>query len=148
MATSRRREIINFIIAQLKTIDGATSSYGYTFKTNLSQNVFKGLKYIDQINDFPSIYVQGGVETYSYNSKTNTQGSMEVVVRVYTYEENSMYKLEDIIEDITHALERIKFTQNSRIISAEVSSIDSDSGLLDPYGLGEIRVLVIYDVDD
>jgi hypothetical protein len=59
-----------------------------------------------------------------------------------------MYKLEDIIEDITHALERIKFTQNSRIISAEVSSIDSDSGLLDPYGLGEIRVLVIYDVDD
>jgi hypothetical protein len=148
MATSRRREIINFIIAQLKTIDGATSSYGYTFKTNLSQNVFKGLKYIDQINDFPSIYVQGGVETYSYNSKTNTQGSMEIMVRVYTYEENSMYKLEDIIEDITHALERIKFTQNSRIISAEVSSIDSDSGLLDPYGLGEIRVLVIYDVDD
>jgi hypothetical protein len=148
MATSRRREIINFIIAQLKTIDGATSSYGYNFKTNLSQNVFKGLKYIDQINDFPSIYVQGGVETYSYNSKTNTQGSMEVAVRVYTYEENSMYKLEDIIEDITHALERIKFTQNSRIISAEVSSIDSDSGLLDPYGLGEIRVLVIYDVDD
>jgi len=148
MATSRRREIINFIIAQLKTIDGATSSYGYNFKTNLSQNVFKGLKYIDQINDFPSIYVQGGVETYSYNSKTNTQGSMEIMVRVYTYEENSMYKLEDIIEDITHALERIKFTQNSRIISAEVSSIDSDSGLLDPYGLGEIRVLVVYDVDD
>jgi hypothetical protein len=148
MATSRRRDIINFIIAQLKTIDGATSSYGYNFKTNLSQNVFKGLKYIDQINDFPSIYVQGGVETYSYNSKTNTQGSMEIMARVYTYEENSMYKLEDIIEDITHALERIKFTQNSRIISAEVSSIDSDSGLLDPYGLGEIRVLVIYDVDD
>jgi hypothetical protein len=73
---------------------------------------------------------------------------MEIMARVYTYEENSMYKLEDIIEDITHALERIKFTQNSRIISAEVSSIDSDSGLLDPYGLGEIRVLVIYDVDD
>lgn len=148
MATSRRREIIDYIVTQLKTIDGTISSYGYAFKTNLSQNVYKGLKYIDQINDFPSIYVQAGTETYAYGSKTNTQGSIDLMIRLYTYEENSLYKLEDMMEDITHVLERIKFSQNHRIISSELMSVDTDSGLLDPYGLGEIKVSVIYDVDD
>ena len=148
MATSRRRDIINYLVSQLKLIDGTVRAYGYTFKTNLSQNVYKGLKYIDQINDFPSVYVQAGEETYRYNSKTNTEAFMTIMVRVYAYEEHSLYKLEDLVDDVTHALERIKYDQSHRIISAEIVSIDTDSGLLDPYGLGEIMVAVQYDVDD
>ena len=148
MATSRRRDIINYLISQLKLIDGTVSAYSYTFKTNLSQNVYKGLKYIDQINDFPSVYVQAGEETYRYNSKTNTEAFMTIMVRIYAYEEHSLYKLEDLVDDVTHALERIKYDQSHRIISAEIVSIDTDSGLLDPYGLGEIMVAVQYDVDD
>ncbi len=148
MATSRRRDIINYLISQLKLIDGTVSAYGYTFKTNLSQNVYKGLKYIDQINDFPSVYVQAGEETYRYNSKTNTEAFMTIMIRIYAYEEHSLYKLEDLVDDVTHVLERIKYDQSHRIISAEITSIDTDSGLLDPYGLGEIMVAVQYDVDD
>ncbi len=148
MATSRRRDIINYLISQLKLIDGTVSAYGYTFKTNLSQNVYKGLKYIDQINDFPSVYVQAGEETYRYNSKTNTEAFMTIMVRIYAYEEHSLYKLEDLVDDVTHVLERIKYDQSHRIISAEIMSIDTDSGLLDPYGLGEIMIAVQYDVDD
>lgn len=148
MATSRRRDIINYLISQIKLIDGTVSAYGYTFKTNLSQNVYKGLKYIDQINDFPSVYVQAGEETYRYNSKTNTEAFMTIMVRIYAYEEHSLYKLEDLVDDVTHALERIKYDQSHKIISAEIVSIDTDSGLLDPYGLGEIMVAVQYDVDD
>ena len=148
MATSRRRDIINYLISQIKLIDGTVSTYGYTFKTNLSQNVYKGLKYIDQINDFPSVYVQAGEETYRYNSKTNTEAFMTIMVRIYAYEEHSLYKLEDLVDDVTHALERIKYDQSHKIISAEIVSIDTDSGLLDPYGLGEIMVAVQYDVDD
>ena len=148
MATSRRRDIINYLISQIKLIDGTVSAYGYTFKTNLSQNVYKGLKYIDQINDFPSVYVQAGEETYRYNSKTNTEAFMTIMIRIYAYEEHSLYKLEDLVDDVTHALERIKYDQSHRIISAEIVSIDTDSGLLDPYGLGEIMVAVQYDVDD
>ena len=148
MATSRRRDIINYLISQIKLIDGTVSAYGYTFKTNLSQNVYKGLKYIDQINDFPSVYVQAGEETYRYNSKTNTEAFMTIMIRIYAYEEHSLYKLEDLVDDVTHALERIKYDQSHRIISAEIVSIDTDSGLFDPYGLGEIMVAVQYDVDD
>ena len=148
MATSRRRDIINYLISQIKLIDGTVSAYGYTFKTNLSQNVYKGLKYIDQINDFPSVYVQAGEETYRYNSKTNTEAFMTIMVRIYAYEEHSLYKLEDLVDDVTHVLERIKYDQSHRIISAEIMSIDTDSGLLDPYGLGEIMIAVQYDVDD
>ena len=148
MATSRRREIINYLITQLKTINGSTSQYGYQFKTDLSQSVFKGLKYIDQINDFPAVYIQAGEETYRYNSKASTEAFLTLMIRVYAYEENSLYKLEDIMEDVTHVLERIKYSQDNRIVYSEIKSIDTDSGLMDPYGLGEISVVVQYDVDD
>jgi hypothetical protein len=52
------------------------------------------------------------------------------------------------VDDITHVLERVKYDQSHKIISAEIASIDTDSGLLDPYGLGEIMITVQYDVDD
>jgi len=70
------------------------------------------------------------------------------MIRIYAYEENSLYKLEDIMEDVTHVLERIKYSQDNRIVYSEIKSIDTDSGLMDPYGLGEISIVVQYDVDD
>lgn len=172
MATSRRREVVDYIISNLKEIVGQQTGFilllsegddflvtedgdflaletvaGYLYN-NLYQNVFKGIRFIDQINDFPSIYVQAGVESYSYESKGNTTASLELMLRVYTYEENGMHKLEDIVEDIVRQVERINFTQSNRIIICRVVSVDTDSGLLDPYGLGEIRIQLEYDVED
>lgn len=173
MATSRRREVVDYIVSNLKEIAGQQTSFffvlsegdefllteddsfiitetglgGYQYN-NIYQNVFKGIRFIDQINDFPSIYIQAGVESYSYESKGNTVASLELMLRVYTYEENSLHKLEDLVEDIVRQVERINYSQANRIITCRVVSVDTDAGLLDPYGLGEIRIQVEYDVED
>ena len=41
MATSRRTEIIDFLVTELKKIDGCTSTFNsdYTYNTNLFNNV-------------------------------------------------------------------------------------------------------------
>lgn len=174
MATSRRREIILYIMNLLRQevrgyFDGAILEETeeaqimaenddalanedivtrYDYKRSVFKNVFNGLKYLDQINDFPSIYLQAGQEVYNYESKSATTASMEIMIRIYAYEENGMHALEDIADDVAHVIERISFTQENRIMNCRVISVDTDNGLLDPYGLGEIRIDVLYDVED
>lgn len=174
MATSRRRDIINYLVNRLKTIEGQNTGFNvitseldedllteleevlvtetgegaYTLHTRLYNNVFKGIRYLDQISDFPAIYLQAGQEVYDYNSKTNTEGLLQIMLRIYTYNEDSISTLEEMVEDVAYVLERIQYSQEHRIISSEIISIDTDSGLLEPYGLGEIKILVRYDVED
>lgn len=168
MPTSRRREIIDYFIDKLKTLaptsgilvteegdelvteDGLFSLFTEQLRDNreIYDNVFRGLKFIDQINDFPCIYVQAGQETFDYNSKNSTTASMSLMFRVYTYEENAIHGIEELADGVVNVLERIIPYPEKRIIEAIVVSVDTDNGLLEPYGLAEILVNVIYDVDD
>ena len=49
MATSRRSDIINLLVTELKKIDGGTSDFdsSYTFNTNLSNNVERKIRFLD-----------------------------------------------------------------------------------------------------
>ena len=65
MTTNRRSEIVdNILIPELKKINGDTSTFdsSYTYKTNLFNNVFRGVKFLDEVNDFPAIYLAAGTE--------------------------------------------------------------------------------------
>ena len=55
MATSRRTDIIDLLVSQLKEIDGAESSFDsdYTYNVNLYNNVERKIKFLDEVNDFP-----------------------------------------------------------------------------------------------
>ena len=68
---SRRKEIVEFIVGQLKNIDGQSSTYdaSYTYNNNLFENVFRKLKFLDEVNDFPAVYVSAGTELRNFNSK-------------------------------------------------------------------------------
>ena len=72
---SRRKEIVQYIVGQLKNIDGQSSTYdaSYTYNNNLFENVFRKLKFLDEVNDFPAVMYQlsrvshnmiGGSESY------------------------------------------------------------------------------------
>lgn len=168
MPTSRRKEVINYYVNKLRTLaatsgiivteegeqllteDGLFVLFTEQAKNNkdIYNNVFRGIKYLDQINDFPCIYLQAGQEVFNYDSKGSTSASMTIMLRVYTYEENAMHTLEEFVEDISNKIDRTDYTDRNRIIESTVTSIDTDNGLLDPYGLAEIRLDVIYDVED
>ena len=58
MATSRRSDIIDLLVTELK-IDGGTSDFdsSYTFNTDLFNNVERKIRFLDEVNDFPSLYI-------------------------------------------------------------------------------------------
>jgi len=149
MATSRRRDIANFLVGELKKINGAASTFdsSYTYQVNLFDNVFRRLKFLDEINDFPSVYLQAGTEDRVYDSKGLTTSTLDIMIRVYVHTENAVEELESTMQDIEFVIYNMD-TEKYGIMDVQVASMGTDEGLLDPYGIGEVAVTVQYDVTD
>ena len=144
---SRRKEIINIIIAALKEIDGqAVIGKNYTYNNNLFNNVFRGIKFLDEVNDFPSLYISAGTENRDFNSKSLTVAELDVTIRAYVYgQDNSQSLADDIIQDIEFVIyQQIAFDPDKGILDITIDSISTDEGLAAPYGISEINLLVAY----
>jgi len=149
MATSRRRDIANFLVGELKKIDGGVSTFdsSYTYQVNLFDNVFRRLKFLDEINDFPSVYLQAGTENRIYDSKGLTTSTLDIMLRVYIHTETAVEELESTMQDIEFVIYNMD-TEKYGMMDVQVSTMSTDEGLLDPYGIGEVVVTVQYDVTD
>jgi len=149
MATSRRRDIANFLVGELKKIDGGVSTFdsSYTYQVNLFDNVFRRLKFLDEINDFPSVYLQAGAENRIYDTKGLTTSTLDIMLRVYIHTETAVEELESTMQDIEFVIYNMD-TEKYGMMDVQVSTMSTDEGLLDPYGIGEVGVTVQYDVTD
>ncbi len=148
---SKRRAIINLIISNLKQINGGVSSFdsAYTFTSNLSNNVYRGIKNLEAINDFPVIYAFAGPEVYKYNTVGNTEGKLVVLLRAYLNNgDRSQLKLDEdnLIQDIDHVIYKMPTTSNN-IENINILLVDTSQGLLDDYSVLEIRLEVIYELE-
>ena len=149
MATSRRRDIANFLVGELKKIDGGVSTFdsSYTYQVNLFNNVFRRLKFLDEINDFPSVYLQAGTENRIYDTKGLTTSTLDIMLRIYVHTETAVEELESTMQDIEFVIYNMD-TEKYGMMDVQVSTMSTDEGLLDPYGIGEVGVTVSYDVTD
>lgn len=146
--SNQRRNIINHILTNLKLIDGSISSLNsnYTFQNNAFNNVFRKVKFLDEVNDFPSIFFQVGEEVRVYNTSGNTTGLIPLTLRIYVNDEESSGSLDSLIQDIEHVIYNMD-TGVHNIRDMTISSVDTDEGLVKPYGIGEIEILIEYELD-
>jgi hypothetical protein len=144
--TTRRMAIVKALEDKLKLIDGNTP-----YRTNLFQNVLPRLKFWDEVQDFPAVHVSAGAETRQYQGAGYKDRFLTLTIRVYVQEENAVFALEKLFEDIETVIETNSMleyidqdgnTQATHMIS--ILSIDSDEGALEPLGVGEIICEVRY----
>lgn len=144
---SRRSSIVKALTESFKQIDG-TGSYN----TNLFNNSFDKIKFWDEVNDFPCVYATAGQETREYHASGFAWGFLNVCIKIYTKGEEASTELEGLLEDIETVIdslngELIYDTTNSyRTAQLSIITITTDEGLLSPYGVGEINLLVRYQV--
>jgi len=144
---SRRKEIIEFIVTQLREIDGAVSGFdaSYTYNTNVFNNVFRKLKFLDEVNDFPSIYVSAGTENRDFNSQNLTTATLDATIRIYIYgEDDAQSQVDNLLQDVEHVIYSLGDNSNRGILDITISNISTDEGLVTPYGLGEIELEIFY----
>ena len=142
---SRRTSIVKALSEKFKEIDG-TGQY----KTNIFQNSFAKLKFWDEVQDFPCVYIHPGSETRDYLPSQFTWGVLQVCVKVYVQSEDSAQEqLEDLLDDLELCIDQNRVLQYDVVNSLEtteilIQSITTDEGLLAPYGVGEINLEVRY----
>ena len=143
---TRRQAIVNALVDKLKGIDG-TGEY----LTNLFNNVHPRLKFWDEIEEFPAVHLNAGSETREYQGGGYKDRFMSVTLRCYVNSEDSVEDLDKLLEDVEVVLEdnsRLQYIDRKGVTQythqITVISIDTDEGVLEPYGVGEMTIEVRY----
>ena len=147
---SRRKEIVEYIVTQLKQIDGETSGFNpsYTYFNNLFNNVFRKLKFLDEVNDFPALYVSAGTELRDFNSKSLTVATLDATIRAYVFgEDNSQNLSDDLVQDIEHVIYSLGDNPEMGVLDITIDNISTDEGLTTPYGIAEVELTIVYRID-
>ena len=143
---SKRTSIVRALAEKLKTIDGQAP-----YTTNLSGNAYSKLKFWDEIQDFPAVYMSPGSEQREYLPGDFAWGFLGVSIKVYCHGETSQEQLEQLLEDIETCVDRNRVlvydtAKNYETTEILIQSITTDEGLLAPYAVGEINLQVRYAV--
>jgi hypothetical protein len=143
--TSRRSGITAALADRLSRIDGRGLYYQAVAETS------PRLKFWDEVEEFPAIHLNAGSETRQYQTGGYKDRFLNVTVRCYVNQEDSVSALDELLEDVETVLE-----ENSKLLYKDrngleqhthqitILSIDTDEGVLDPLGVGEILIEVRY----
>ena len=144
--TTRRLGIISALVDKLKTINGAGA-----FLTDLGENVSPRLKFWDEVEEFHAIHLNAGSETREYQAGGYKDRFLSVTVRCYVQAEDAVEALDELMEDVETVLEensRLKYKDrtNTDQYTQQITivSLDTDEGVLEPMGVGEMLLEVRY----
>ena len=154
---SIRTQVLDLLVSDLKNIAGGTADSNpgnfidpYTFKSNVfNENVFRNWKYLEEINDFPTICFMVGAVTRQHVGGDIRYEFFYVNFRGYVHGEDSLNLADDLSEDIDFIVNSFRnraLTTNSTLEISDglVLSVSTDEGLFDPYGLCDIRAEISY----
>ena len=139
MAT-RRRQII----------DGFSTEIGQTPDVDAS-NIFKNYKFLDEINDFPSVCFVAGSENREELGANRRLGTIEVALRGYVFDENNVDIAEILAQNVESKVDSFSANVAARangVSDARVISFRTDEGLLQPYGVADLEIEILYDLDE
>ena len=144
--SSRRRAIVESIAEALEKINGQAP-----FRTSVAK-VERRLKFWDEVDEFPTLHVGAGGETRQYDGGGFRFRFLTITVRCYVSDDSDVIEaLEELLEDVETVLEDndpLTYTDSTgtshTTVQTTVQSVDTDEGVLEPLGVGEIVLEVRY----
>ena len=141
---SKRTSITKALVEKLSGIDG-----NFPYTNNVYNNAHAKLKFWDEIQDFPAIYVTPGTEVREYHPGDFTWSFLNLTVKVYCRGDQAQEELETLLEDVELCVDSNRVlvydtANNYETTEILIQSITTDEGLLAPYAVGEINLQVRY----
>ncbi len=144
--STRRRAIIEALCTKLEQINGNAP-----FRTSVAA-VERRLKFWDEVNEFPTIHVGAGAETREYDGGGFRFRFLRITIRCYVSDDNDVIlALEELLEDVESVLEDndpLTYTDSTgasqSTVQTTIATIDTDEGVLEPLGVGEIVCEIRY----
>jgi len=144
--STRRRAIIEALCEKFEGINGTAP-----FRTSVAK-VERRLKFWDEVTDFPAIHIGAGAETREYEGGGFRFRYLRLTVRCYVQDNDDVIAaLEELLEDVETVLEDndpLTYTDSTGASQATVKTtiltVDTDEGVLEPLGVGEITAEIQY----
>tara|TARA_B100000287_G_scaffold429328_1_gene482423 strand:+ start:2275 stop:2739 length:465 start_codon:yes stop_codon:yes gene_type:complete len=145
--STRRRAIVGAIADKLyENLNGSPP-----FRSAV-QSVEPRLRFWDEVNDFPAIQVGAGQETREYEGAGFRFRFLRVTIRCYVNDsEDVILALEELLEDVETVIEDndpLTYTDSTgtsqTTAKSTILSVDTDEGVLEPLGVGEVIIEVQY----
>ena len=125
------------IIAAL--IDHISDSTSYTG--------FRGLRFLHEINTFPSFYVHPTNERRIHDSRNSRQAVLQLDIRGYGWSEGSSY-IDELVRNIETSIQTFRSTHRSLLYEARVTSLRTDEGAMEPYCICDLTLEILYGIND
>lgn len=143
---SARSSITKALVEKFKEINGEAP-----YQANVFTNVVNKLKFWDEISDFPYLCVVPGNESREYLPGDFKWGYLGVSIKAYVKGEDPITELEQLLEDIELVVDANRqlvygTSPGEETTEIDITSIVTDEGLLTPYGVGEVNLLIRYQV--
>ena len=144
--TTRRSQILTGLVTVLKGINGLGD-----YRVDLDNNVSKRLLFWDEVDQFPAVHLNAGSETRVYQGGGHKDRYLSITRRCYVQAEDSVLELDKLLEDVETVIEnnsRLSYIDLNSVTNytqqITVVSIDTDEGVLEPLGVGEMLIEVRY----
>ena len=131
-------------------IDGLVTELGQTPDVS-PLNVFRHFKYLDEINDFPSICLLPRNEARIERGANRRLGIIEVALRGYTFDENNLDRAEFLAQNVEAKVDSFSANTAAKangVSDVRVGTFRTDEGLFDPYGIADLELQILYDVEE
>lgn len=143
---SARTSIAEILAEKLKLIDGSTG-----YNSNIFGNAYPKLKFWDEVSDFPSVYMSVGQERREYLPGGFKWGFLSISLKLYVKGEEPAQELENLLEDVEKVIDENRVIVYGSEAGAQTTeilivSIVTDEGLLEPYGVAEVNIVIQYQV--
>lgn len=152
MTTTIKNTIIKDLITHMRLINGQLHEVlgcpfsPYTYKNNVSGNVTDQFKYLENINDFPTVTCfQSSSEQRFEQGSGEVYGSATYVIRCYFMAEDNDEQGDDFVEDLQYSINSFRYTQTSNdLVDLKILAVTSDENILHPYGIVEVSFGMVY----
>jgi hypothetical protein len=143
---TRRSSIVEALTDKFKMI---SLTNGYS--TDLGEQAYPRMRFWDEISEFPCVCLVAGPESIVHQGGGFKDRYLDIVLRAYVNEEDSIIALEKLLEDIELILDkngRLAYVDSSGNTGTTrdiiITLIDTDQGALAPLGVGEMTLQVKY----
>ena len=135
---ARRTQIIDALVDHLAQNTDA-----------LPSNVTKRYAYLDEVNDFPAITLISRSESREQRGAGRKLALIEISVRGYIYDgSDAMGVAEQFAFRIESAIETFQDNFASLAVEeARVAEVRTDEGVFQPYGIVDMQIQILYDVE-
>ena len=117
-----------------------------TLRNAIGCPVFEHFKWLDQINDFPTIclHVETDIHSHLEAKPSVVGGDFNLIVRGYVRSEDSISAGDDLIQQIEDSLNALSPSSYVQADDIHINSVEHDEGLFEPYSIVTVNVDIAY----